>query len=342
MCIMGLCIRVNENYPVIFCHNRDELLARDTQDAKLQDDLQVVCGIDNVLKGTWGGLNVQNGTFCFLTNILPPLDKFYSSTAKSRGMLVLDYLHSGKIYEGKNSNYNPNNFNGFNLFHGNLLEMKFSYLSNRNIYQDSSPMSTLGLTYNITTPTITNIINSKNKVIEEVNGLEIPLEKGVHVVSNSYLEDSSWNKVVFLHEQLELICKADISSFADETARKKRIIDGDINNSTDIVAESINNIVRQIGDVLCSRPYCNQSDEADTLKESLSNLFVDYQFDANGGNHLEEWKTRSQSIVILDKNNVVHYFYRNTEKFRIFDHKVDQQNTPFIKVYEGKIPVSNY
>lgn len=118
MCLISLAWQQNEQYPLAIAANRDEFLARSTQEMhfwKSQPD--ILAGRDLVAGGTWMGFSKQ-GRFAALTNIRHP--DYFKAGDFSRGALIPDYLNSGSSTtewaDWLTQNYSK--YHGFNLLFG--------------------------------------------------------------------------------------------------------------------------------------------------------------------------------------------------------------------------------
>lgn len=69
MCILALCTRASQRWPLVLVHNRDELLSRPTLPLDVSPE-GLLWSCDTSVKngGSWMGLNVRNGNLAVLTN----------------------------------------------------------------------------------------------------------------------------------------------------------------------------------------------------------------------------------------------------------------------------------
>jgi uncharacterized protein with NRDE domain len=171
MCIIGVSVGESESFPFVLCSNRDEYTNRPSKQAEIKN--KILCGTDNVSKGTWMGLNCETGVFSALTNI-----GTYPST-KSRGTLIKNILEKNEIQQEMEK---KNDYPGFNLISGNIFEKEIvlEYNSNKLISKKSENFSKTSLVLAndlvgdefVKSPYLRNKMNSileeKNKSIYEL------------------------------------------------------------------------------------------------------------------------------------------------------------------------------
>lgn len=132
---------------------------------------------------------------------------------------------------------------------------------------------------------------------------EVSMKDGIHVVSNSFLNDMSWPKVKYLKDQTNnLLSKV----------------------PKDIKPEELRD---QIFDLMTSRPNFKDLPESkliqsthysDADKEELGNIFV---------NSMEKrYKTKSTIIILVHKSGKIFYYHKNTQDLKIDDNKVENSN----------------
>eukprot|EP01080_Neovahlkampfia_damariscottae_P001421 gene1421-12041_t len=174
MCICSVIINCHPDFPLIVFHNRDEFKDRETQEAFINKQTNILGGVDTKMGGTWCGVNVKNGDFCMLTNCwsnkLNPV-----KNPVTRGFLVSHYLTKEEDgFEYLRKDYDS--YQGFNLIYGNIFKPdSFIYESNR-----------------------TESIPQKKQV-----PIEKSLKEGIHVCTNSFLNDKTWPKTDFLTQTLQ-------------------------------------------------------------------------------------------------------------------------------------------
>jgi uncharacterized protein with NRDE domain len=191
----------------------------------------------------------------------------------SRGFLIQNFLTKEPDFSYLKEEYD--NYQGFNLIYGNVFDPKsFFYQSNRSVD-----------------------IPQKKQIPKEIK-----LNDGVHVVSNSFLDDLTWPKTKIFKNAL-------IDLFKE-------------NSSEDLKVEELQEKLIKVQNLRpCSRDLPKYSDvQKGEYTES------DYEFIGNIFVCTKKTKTRAQTIVIVDKENVVHYFYGNTEGFEVNGENVDAQN----------------
>ena len=172
MCLCLFAVNAHEEYPFVLLANRDEFRKRTAAKAAFWDDKPNVLA-GRDLEGMGTWLGInKQGKITFLTNYRDP--KFFNRKGPTRGTLVSNFL-SGET-DGESylrSIENPEAFNGFNLVVGTAQNLH--YYSN-------------------------------------VEDNIIPIEDGVHGLSNAFL-NSSWPKVDSGKEELLLALKnTDIQS----------------------------------------------------------------------------------------------------------------------------------
>ena len=90
MCLIALAWKVNAEYPLVVCANRDEYYARPTEPAHFwEDSPQIFAGRDLQGGGSWMGVS-RTGRFAAVTNIRNPATQ--RDDAQSRGLLVSEFL----------------------------------------------------------------------------------------------------------------------------------------------------------------------------------------------------------------------------------------------------------
>lgn len=95
MCLILFALQTHPKYPLILAANRDEFLARPTQQAHLWENPSgIIAGKDLKQGGTWLGIT-RSGRLAALTNFRSPTTE--RPGGPSRGNLVLDYLASDTL-----------------------------------------------------------------------------------------------------------------------------------------------------------------------------------------------------------------------------------------------------
>ena len=216
--------------------------------------------------GTWCGVNIKDGDFCMLTNCwsnkMNPVEN-----PITRGFIVSHFLTKEEVdFTYLRKDYDK--YQGFNLIYGNVFDSNsFVYESNR-----------------------TETIPQKKQI-----PIEKTLKDGIHVLTNSFINDTTWPKTEILTNQLK--------EYFNEIKEKKI---------------SVEELKKKIIEFMCLRPcpeiekfpkYSNvqlgEYDETDY--EGLGNIFID----------TKNTKTRSQILLIVDKNQNVNYYYGNTENLEV-------------------------
>lgn len=282
MCILGLSINCNENYPFICIHNRDEDLKRPSSspfnslnsiwaDGKYHS---IIGGKDKIRNVPWFAFNKVNGQFSainnFRSNLYPPLNK---DRAGSRGELVLEILTNPNKYKFNNDKVDlESEYPGFGLIYGNLFSDRVSinHMTNR--------------------PKIFDInVNNKGYVKE--------LENGTHCYSNGYLNDETWPKVKF--------CKTGIENIITNSCY-------DHNNEKYHVSNLVNNLATLFMDTRSFENLKDLSWSPLTKEKELANQKIFIEHDkSNAIKPLEFSGTCSQSIIIKTKTGNIYFYYRD-------------------------------
>lgn len=124
MCLLGVALKVNDQFPFIFAGNRDESKDRPTKNAHFWlPNKRILAGKDLEKGGTWLGITME-GWFAALTNVreFPP-----KNMPKSRGELVRNFLENHD--QGSLNDMDLSQFDGFNMLHGTVDEL--TLMSNR-------------------------------------------------------------------------------------------------------------------------------------------------------------------------------------------------------------------
>lgn len=161
MCLLVLAYRCHPEFPLIVAANRDEFFRRPTAPADFWNN-DILAGRDLEAGGTWMGVN-RTGRFAALTNVRDP--KVFRADAKSRGLIVSDFLVSEKPATDFLTQLarDCDNYNGFNLVLGD-----------------------------------SNQLNYFNNITKET----LELSSGIHGLSNDQL-DTPWPKVTRAKRGLE-------------------------------------------------------------------------------------------------------------------------------------------
>jgi uncharacterized protein with NRDE domain len=94
MCLIAWDWQPGPDPCLLLIGNRDEFFARPTQILHPWNDSPLLAGCDLQAGGTWLGLNRKNYRLAAVTNFRSPNSNLPSSTAKSRGTLVQEFLES--------------------------------------------------------------------------------------------------------------------------------------------------------------------------------------------------------------------------------------------------------
>ena len=224
----------------------------------------LLCAVDAVAGGTQCALNLEKGILANVTNVRLQPHNTGPDKAISRGILVSDAAHDELDLD--NTVHHPERYAGYNLLKCNLLTHRVEYITNN-----------------------TQWTGPKVSVFTE----------GSHAVSNSYLNDETWPKVVHLKKRLE----ASMESVSEGV---------EIETFMETVAQPLNDA--SFG--LTSAP-ANMSTIA-TAYPLLKDSEVDLQDGVwvSSNTPHGEFRTRYQTVVASevteDGKTLVHYWYRGT------------------------------
>lgn len=132
---------------------------------------------------------------------------------------------------------------------------------------------------------------------------QVKIQDGVHVLSNSFLNDSTWPKVKLLHE-------------------KSKTLLSDLPN--DIKPEDLRD---KIFDIMTTRPQCKELPDSKTIqsthysdadKEELGNIFVNAMD--------KRYKTKSIVVILVHKSGKIFYYHKNTENLKVDGKDVEKSN----------------
>jgi uncharacterized protein with NRDE domain len=115
MCLLAIAWQVHPDYPLVVSANRDEFLARASQQAHFWPDYPHIFGGRDVEgQGSWMGISRQ-GRFAAVTNIRDPAN--HRIDAKSRGLLVSQFLQDScsAIHYCEQLQAHSELYNGYNF-----------------------------------------------------------------------------------------------------------------------------------------------------------------------------------------------------------------------------------
>lgn len=164
MCLIGLAWDAHPKYKLIFISNRDEYYNRPAASIHFwKESPDLIAGQDLEGGGTWLGVT-RKGRFAAITNYRDP--KNIKSKAPTRGKLTYNFLAGQDSPEAylKQIATQAQNYNGFNLLVGDLLNEELYFFS-----------------------------NYENKIKK--------IGKGIYGLSNALL-DTPWHKVKKVREKL--------------------------------------------------------------------------------------------------------------------------------------------
>jgi uncharacterized protein with NRDE domain len=248
------------------------------------------------------GIHAKTGDFAVLTNVYEPLAVPATDNLTSRGKLVEMFIngHYDTLDDSAPVLPNWNDFMGFNLLFGNVKNFKHSETTD-----ETHPSVHF----------ISNRASAPQGKPEEPT--PVSLRNGFHCVSNSFLNDKEWPKVRYLKDELEKI----VTSPANENATAQQLCDqlAQILTARPLFpAEQVeqyliddtikfcnshgNNIVSQNSGVTL-----DLDEMVAEVMDSCQNIFVDYS----------QYKTKSQTIILVHQSGKVHYFHRNTDDVEV-------------------------
>jgi len=162
MCFVLIASGQSETWPIVLAANRDEFHARPTREADFwPDQPEILAGRDLQAGGTWLGVH-RNGRFAALTNFRGPDGN--PIKGRSRGLLVLDYLHYETDLESFNRQLvsSANDYEGFNLLYGTLP--KLNHFSNRGNQAGELRSGVHGLSNHLLDTPWPKVVRGKNAI----------------------------------------------------------------------------------------------------------------------------------------------------------------------------------
>jgi uncharacterized protein with NRDE domain len=196
MCILGVAVGVHPSWPFILVHNRDEDPGRATSPPVATAG--VLCGTDVAHGGTWLGYAAAPGVAAALVNYRSARDGGPPGAVHvSRGLLVRGVLERPREHAA--------------LFTPGEAWLCGAYAGFSMVVADLSARGGAGGVFLVTNRPGGSCAGAYAEGVSGDGGgggwrtrvVVTRLPPGVHVISNSVLEDPSWPKVVWLHEQLE-------------------------------------------------------------------------------------------------------------------------------------------
>jgi uncharacterized protein with NRDE domain len=146
MCLIAMAWGVSPEYPLVIAANRDEYYARPTAPLAqwtTEAGHSIISGRDLRDGGTWMGFT-PHGRFAMLTNLRDP-SATPPAKARSRGVLVMDWLTSTLAIGDWRSAYDWAHYAGFNLIVGDWPAQQCHYLSSHSGAQALEPGNIYGL-----------------------------------------------------------------------------------------------------------------------------------------------------------------------------------------------------
>ncbi len=287
MCITTLALHCHPEFPFILIDNRDEDVKRPTGDLLFQDGILRVEDLKS--HGTWMGFNTNNGNFAVLTNVEEVIS--YKRDAITRGELVDLLLRDLQYEETILKDWQL--YNGFNLIYGNTKQLQerttssIFYLTNRSA-------------------------NNEKHVVLPCAPKKSPLPyQQLYCVSNSTLDDPQWKKVSFLKSNVSHALQQ-LKTCTSPLSLRDALVECLCQRPHFAADDLPQHLLQEISSNthLFSNPEaftCTQQSYYDCSVEHFSNIFVNYQ---------NEYKTVGQTIVLIDKNQHLYYYYRRTDEER--------------------------
>jgi uncharacterized protein with NRDE domain len=175
MCIATIIINKIKEFPIIILHNREENIVKNKKNKKKNRKTQkpeiineILYPKDMIKGGTWIGMNVKNKNIAFLTNSFLKENKEDKVYETSRGSLIFEYLKDKESINEFEKRFED--YDGFNIIYGNLIQREFYYY--------------------------TNIEMKENEIKKS------KLKEGINVLSNTYLNDESSERIKILNQML--------------------------------------------------------------------------------------------------------------------------------------------
>lgn len=269
MCIIFIAWQVHPEYPFILIANRDEFFARETMVAAPWVDASYVFGgRDGERGGTWLGIN-EEGRIAAVTNYRNGNLRLGMISPESRGLLTADWLKGNTdttkecCPEEYLKSINGNRYDGYNLIVGTVQN---------------------GLWYT------SNFVE---------NGAVHKVTRGIHGVSNHYMDAPGWPKVE--------IGKAQLKSLLNETTL----------DENDLV-ERLFGILRN--DAMQEKDALPRTGIDKDMERLLSSVFVKAEE--------YDYGTRASTVILASKNGEVRFIERTFGR----DHKMEHQSEHCFKL----------
>lgn len=232
MCILGLLLQVSRDIPFLAVHNRDEFFHRPVEHPT-QIHSDIIFGRDVSAGGTWLGYNTRTHVYAALTNVRDRVTGPPSPT--SRGQLVLGLLRGdgvslseirqacdnatssaiaaghvgpGRLHHGVGSVSLGAAYAGFNLVVADLStsQPEVFFLTNRPVHHGPLVSGTSTESASPSAgPNEAGPLPGPGSVPVSIPTDAAHAERlghGVHVLSNSTINDAAWAKVRWVRERL--------------------------------------------------------------------------------------------------------------------------------------------
>lgn len=350
MCVLGVLLRMNDQYPFIMIDNRDEFLHRATQPSiSLDQSSGIVCARDLVHGGTWCGCNTRSGAIAVLTNVYEPeLEALVGGEKKRSRGEIIDFLlrrqqqqQNVTLSEHEKNNNSDHRvsenharrddhvdlsqllrdrrlvdeYNGYNVIVGNVFDLCLTSdaplysMSNRKRRRNAPKESNLHHHYAPDEPA-------------EIESFT----RGCLSVANSFMNDDSWAKVRYLRNEMYRTLQriSSSSSMQDTGEQQQQHQQQEEELTVERLRDELSQLLlvrsleqyspREQQEVADVNPLGGESGKYDAfVHENMNNIFVQYSFEGR------MYKTRSQTVVIGERNGTVHYFYRTTDQHDLTD-----------------------
>ncbi|KAL9644328.1 hypothetical protein ABK040_005789 [Willaertia magna] len=319
MCIVGILQNVHPHFPLILVDNRDEVTVRPT-DPNLQEittnnennqPTTIILCKDQKESGTWMGLNKDYKNLIVLTNSFGKSLNLEKDKFVSRGLFAVELIvnNFNKKFEGKV-------MNGFNLLIVNLNlknNLKIFYVTNRDC--NGQPLEHC-------------LISQLDTSIENIP-----------IVSNTYLNDKihvNYNYYKLNHLRNLLKQTAVNNTNCIDPLEMLKLLEQTITNriTYNECWDHYENVTIKDENIIDIKVILKtlQDMDKDNFDESnaeclLPKSWVDILHESKGGSYFKifmdthynifvnrkEFKTRSQTIVMLDKFGTIYYCYRDVD-----------------------------
>ncbi|KAK9838874.1 hypothetical protein WJX74_005036 [Apatococcus lobatus] len=177
MCVAFLLLDSHPDLSFLLAFNRDEYLARPTQPAHWwPEHPDILASKDLQGGGTWLGLS-RKGKFALLTNVRE-VDFAKVKDAASRGGLPVAFLTSSQSPLDFLGNIKKQEYNGFNMVVGDLCTSEVGYVTNRGQHQQPIPLQPglHGISNGSSLQQEWTKVQRGKSILQDILGLQKPLD----------------------------------------------------------------------------------------------------------------------------------------------------------------------